>query len=415
MWNGLVSVAVILLIFVVGFLFHLRRWWPESTPAGLSAVVIRISAPCLAVTSIVAEFTRELLRDSFVLMIIAFLHILVLFALGKLLARMLRLSDGKRTIFEVTFTYSNVIFVGLPINQIVFGEKGVPFLFAYYIVILAAFWSHGVAQIASASRTADGQSGPVLSVRHEGLKSERQSEEGSYRENEGKRDGNAGEESERESCGEGDGKRDGKNCGKGGLNSIKYHKWEYSADSGCGLRKLTARVVKTVDPRVLLSKLRITSRGLASRVMKIFNPGFIGVIIGYALVEAGLKLPGALDLAMGYLANLTVPLSLLVIGANLTIFANGIPKITLDEVMIMLGKFVISPLVMFGLLLAFGVSGLPFFVLILSSSMPCHMQTSILAQHYDVESGYAAKLVGLSTLLSIVTIPVYVAGIYHFM
>ncbi|MDR1068250.1 MAG: AEC family transporter [Clostridiales Family XIII bacterium] len=384
MWSGLISVAVILIIFVVGFLFHYRRWWPESTPAGLSAVVVRISAPCLAVTSIVTGFTRELLRDSLVLLIIAALHILALLALGKLLARLLKLRDGKRTVFEVTFTYSNVIFVGLPINQIVFGEKGLPFLFAYYIVILAAFWSLGVAQIAAAGRTADG---PILPVKSEGLKSERHGE--------------------KESCGE--------SYGEKGPDSIKSHKWEYGINPDRGLRKLIARVLKTADPRVRLAKLRITSCGLASRVMKIFNPGFIGVIIGYALVEAGLKLPEALDLAMGYLGSLTVPLSLLVIGANLTIFAKGIPKITLDEIVIMLGKFVISPLIMLGLLLAFGVSGLPFFVLILSSSMPCHMQTSILAQHYDVEGGYAAKLVGLSTLLSIVTIPAYVAGIYHFM
>jgi predicted permease len=347
MWNGLVSVAVILIVFVVGFLFHSRKWWPENTPASLSSVVIRISAPCLAVTSIVSEFTRELLRDSLVLLIIAALHILALFALGKLLSRMLKLRDGKRTIFEVTFTYSNVIFIGLPINQIVFGEKGVPFLFAYYIVILAAFWSHGVAQIAAASRAAHGQNGPSLPVRDEGK--------------------------------------------DGSLHPKKNRSRDNSVRPDRGPREIV------------------------SRVLKIVNPGFVGVIVGYVLVEAGMKLPEALDLAMGYLANLTVPLSLLVIGANLTIFAKGIPKITLDEVVIMLGKFVISPLIMYGMLRAFGVSGLPFFVFILSASMPCHMQTSILAQHYNVESGYASKLVGLSTLLSIITIPVYVAGIYHFM
>jgi predicted permease len=200
--------------------------------------------------------------------------------------------------------------VGLPINQVVFGDAGVPFLFAYYIVILAAFWSVGVAQIAAA----------------------------------------------------GSAKTDG-------------------APSG---------------------KFRISPS-------KVFNPGFVGVLIGAALVQAGLHLPSVIDSALGYLAGLTVPLSLLVIGANLTIFAGGVPRITRDEWLIMIGKFVISPLVMICLLKLFGVTGLPFDVFLLSAAMPCHMQTSILAQHYNVESAYASKLVGLSTLLSIGTIPAWVA------
>ncbi|MDR2132512.1 MAG: AEC family transporter [Clostridiales Family XIII bacterium] len=317
MLNGIVSAVVILLIFSVGFFFHCRRLWPEQTPSGLAAVTIRISAPCLAVTSIVSGFTRDMLRDSLSLLLVAALHIFALFALGKLLSRALKLKTGKRTIFEVTFTYSNVIFIGLPINQIVFGDAGTPFLFAYYIVILAVFWSLGQAQIASAETHANRKPG------------------------------------------------DGK--------------------------------------------------GLRQKISKIVNPGFVGVVVGCVLVETGLRLPKALGLAMGYLANLTVPLSLLVIGANLSVFAKGVSKITADEIVIMLGKFVISPAVMFGLLKAFGVEGLPFFVFILSSSMPCHMQTSILAQHYGVESAYASKLVGLSTLLSLFTIPAYVAGIYRFM
>ncbi|MDR0596175.1 MAG: AEC family transporter, partial [Clostridiales Family XIII bacterium] len=137
-----------------------------------------------------------------------------------------------------------------------------------------------------------------------------------------------------------------------------------------------------------------------------------GVLIGAGLVQAGLHLPPVLHTALGYLGGLTVPLSLLVIGANLTIFARGVPKITLDEWWIMIGKFIISPLVMICLLKAFGIEGMPFYVFLLSATMPCHMQTSILAQHYNVESAYASKLVGLSTLLSIITIPAWV-GIIH--
>ncbi|MDR1496590.1 MAG: AEC family transporter [Clostridiales Family XIII bacterium] len=315
MWSGIESIGVIFLIIAVGFFFTHKTIWPENTQAGLSAIVIRLAAPCLAVTSITAGFDRDMLASSLVLLLIALLHLAANFLLGKLTSRMLRLRSGKKAIYEVTYTFSNIIFIGLPINQIVFGNAGTPFLFAYYLVILAAFWSVGVSQIAAASAALhDGATGA-------------------------------------------------------------FH----------------------LSPS------------------KIFNPGFICVLIGAGLVQAGLHIPPVLDTALDYLAGLTVPLSLLVIGANLTIFASGVPKITADEWWIMIGKFIISPLVMICLLKLFGIEGMPFYVFLLSATMPCHMQTSILAQHYKVESAYASKLVGLSTLLSIGTIPAWVAIIHAMM
>jgi predicted permease len=316
MWSGLESIGVIFLIIAIGFFFAYKKIWPDNTQGGLSTVVIRIAAPCLAVTSITAGFNREMLASSLILLLIAALHLAANFLLGKLTSRMLRIGGGKKTIYEVTYTFSNIIFIGLPINQIVFGDEGVPFLFAYYIVILAAFWSFGVAQIAAAGAAQGG-----------------------------------GE----------------------------------------------ARGTFSFSPS------------------RIFNPGFIGVLIGAGLVQAELHLPSVLDTALGYLGGLTVPLSLLVIGANLTIFSGKVPRITADEWWIMIGKFAISPLLMIGLLKLFGIEGMPFYVFLLSATMPCHMQTSILAQHYEVESAYASKLVGLSTLISIVTIPAWIGVIHSLM
>ncbi|MDR1245642.1 MAG: AEC family transporter [Clostridiales Family XIII bacterium] len=301
--SGIVSVLVIFLIFSVGFIFSRFRLWPDNATDTLSAIIIKAAAPALAIVSIADRFTPEMLRESLILLLISFLHLALMYFFGKGLSRLLRLKSGKRTVFEVTFTFSNVIFIGLPINVITFGEEGLPYLFAYYIASLTSFWSIGAYEIANASPKAE----------------------------------------------------------------------------------------KTFSPS------------------KIFSPGLIGVIIG--VVSAGLQLqfPAPVDTSLHYVSVLCVPLSILVIGAKLVAFFQKPPSISVDDVMIMVGKFLFSPLLMLALLRVFGISGLAFSVLMLSSSMPCHMQTSILAQYYDVESEYAAKLVGMSTILCLFTIPTYVA------
>jgi predicted permease len=106
-----------------------------------------------------------------------------------------------------------------------------------------------------------------------------------------------------------------------------------------------------------------------------------------------------------------VPLSLLVIGSNLArSTSKGLQKLTIDQVVIMLGKFLIHPILVWGIFTLFGVTGFPLKVFILSASLPCHAQTAIMAEYYDLESEYASNLVSLSTLISLITIPIY-AGI----
>ncbi len=303
MISGIISVIVIFLICAVGFWFNFRKTWPANTPGVLSFLVVKIAAPSLAVISISDRFTRELLLSSAFYLLILVIYTGLLYLTGKLFSKMLRLKAGRKTVFEVTFTFSNTIFIGLPINEIVFGHEGLPYLFTFYLITLAGFWSLGAYELAKAS--------PLHS---------------------------------------------------GGFS-----------------------------------------------IQKILSPGLIGVMIGGVLVQLDWSIPLALDSAMRYTGNLTVPLSLLVIGANLVVFASGIPRITIDEFIILAGKFVISPLYMFLILKMFHVEGLAFQVFMLTSAMPCHMQTSILAEYYEVEGAYASKLVSLSTLVSLVAIPVFVA------
>lgn len=301
--NGIMSVIVIFLILTVGFWFSIKKRWPQNTTSVLSLIVVRISAPALAIVSISDRFNRELLHQSAFNVLIIMGYTAMLYLTGRLLAKILKLAGGKKTVFVVSFTFSNTIFIGLPINAIVFGHEGLPYLFTFYIVTLVGFWSLGAYELAGAS----------------------------------------------------------------------------------------------------------SSQSKGFTVKRMFTPGLGGVVIGILLVQLGWKLPMVMDSSLRYLSNLTVPLSLLVIGANLAVFGKGIAKIRLDELLIILGKFVISPLYLYLLLHFFGVAGLPFQVFLLTASMPCHMQTSILAEYYGVEGEYASRLVSVSTLVSLFTIPVFVS------
>jgi len=146
---------------------------------------------------------------------------------------------------------------------------------------------------------------------------------------------------------------------------------------------------------------------------RIMNPAFVSVLIACILVETQISIPVFLDSALRYLSALAVPLALLVIGSNLVFFTSGIPKIYKDEWFILCAKFIISPLYMYALLSIFGIKGMAFKVFLLTATMPCHTQTAILAELYEVESAYASKLVSISTLASLITIPFFTSIILY--
>jgi len=300
--NGILSVIIIFLIISIGFLFAKRKALPENSASVLSVLVVKIAAPALAIISITDRFTQELMRASVFHIMILCIYILLLYLTGKGLAYAMHLKNGRKTVFKVSFTFSNTIFIGLPVSEIVFGHDGLPYLFTFYLVSLTWFWSLGAYELTKAS----------------------------------------------------------------------------------------------------------TLQAAGFSLKNIFNPGLMGVLIGGILVQLDWDIPFVFDSALRYLGALCVPLSLLIIGANLVVLMDGVSRITLDEILILAGKFIISPLYMYILLRIFHVEGLAFQVFLLTSTMPCHMQTSILAEYYGVESEYASKLVSLSTLICFVTVPIFV-------
>lgn len=304
MISGIISVLVVFVILGVGFYFTVMKKWPDNTNKVFSLVVVQIAAPSLAIVSIENRFTRDMLYSALGNLLIIAGSIFFMFFVGKIFSKLLNLKPAKAAVFNTTFTFNNTMFIGLPINHIIFGDEGLPYLFTFYLVTIVMFWSLGAYTLCRAA-----------------------------------------------------------------------------------------------DP---------SQKSFS--VKKVFSPGLIGVLAGCALVECGIKLPTILETSLTYLGNICVPLSLLVIGSNLAkSLSKGMPKISLDQIIIMIGKFVIHPLIIWGAFSIFGVSGLPLKVFILTAALPCHAQTAIVSEFYGLEGEYASNLVSLSTLISMVTIPLYAA------
>lgn len=140
---------------------------------------------------------------------------------------------------------------------------------------------------------------------------------------------------------------------------------------------------------------------------RIISPAFLSLIVGYIIVLLNIPIPKFLMDSFHYIGSMTVPLSMLFIGISFSVIPIRSIKANTSLWGIIMGRFLLSPVIIFILMSPFAFPALMQNVLILEAGMPVQAQAAIVAKYYDADADFASIAVGFSTFLSIIVIPVY--------
>jgi len=135
------------------------------------------------------------------------------------------------------------------------------------------------------------------------------------------------------------------------------------------------------------------------------NPSIIAVFIGLIWMIFQLPLPGFIDTAVDKLGDCTSPLAMALVGAILAdVSIKGVwePK----AMYLVLVRQIILPVICLFALKAIGLDELTIGVSVTLSGMPIGSTTAILAQKYGADAQFASKCVFISTVTSLITVPV---------
>lgn len=140
----------------------------------------------------------------------------------------------------------------------------------------------------------------------------------------------------------------------------------------------------------------------------LLNPGIISVAIGMVFFLFSIRLPDPIFKALDIVGSMTTPLSMIIIGALL---AEADFRNILSGFAMYCGIFVrliLMPLITIGVLKLLGVTGMLLSVPAVLSGMPAAANTAIFAEMFEGDSLFASRCVAISTLLSMITIPLMV-------
>lgn len=153
--------------------------------------------------------------------------------------------------------------------------------------------------------------------------------------------------------------------------------------------------------------------GRKSIVKIITNPNIIAVFTGFILFRFSITLPGPLYTMFKYISEINTPLSMIIIGASIAQVPFG--KLFTEKLswLVVLLKNLAVPFSLLLVLRALGVRGQLLLCCVLPAACPVAGIAVLFAKLTGKNSDLPSKFVTVSTLMSLVTIPVVVFAINY--
>lgn len=149
------------------------------------------------------------------------------------------------------------------------------------------------------------------------------------------------------------------------------------------------------------------------RLKNLISPGVICSLLSILIYVADVSLPSPITSTIGALSSITTPMAMLLIGA--TMASMDIKEIFSDRIIYRFSfvKLIVFPIIYYPLLRFFISDPLIRNVFFIELIMPVANTSLIFATDYDLDAKSASKGIFITTLLSIITIPLYLILIGH--
>lgn len=296
------TIITMMIMGVLGFILKKTGVTDKRTDKFLSQLLVNICTPAVMIYITLTNFSIATFQNSYKGIVIAIVSMILVNIIALGVSGALSLKGMEKGEFISMATFSNTIFVGLPLITGIFGEKAVPYLMLYYIANTFYFWTFGIYQLVRSSGKA------------------------------------------------------------------------------------------------------FSSKNLT----KIFNPPIIAFIAGILMLWYNVRLPVYAMDSINYLRLLLTPLSLIFMGStigDLKMSSVGSPVTT---VLILIMRFVLSPIVCLLLLKAIGMPDDLTKVFIVCAGLPVMTNISIAVAKYGGNPSYSSFMTALSSIVFIFIVPFYI-------
>lgn len=378
------QMIVMFLMMAVGYLCYRKQILTEEVSRKVSAIVVNVANPCMILSSALTDQQmqgKELVQTlAIVVMMYAFL-----LAVAQLLPRILCIQKESRGAYAAMTVFANIGFMGFPVLAAMYGNGALLYGAVFQIPFNILIYTYGVAVLTrkpgACAKTeqdvkaeVDVKEEPDVKVEPD-VKAEVDVKE--------ELDVKAEVDVKAEPNGKTGERQDAQ-----GITAAVNGKSENIENGSEQQGKL---------------------QGTVEIVKKIFNIGVIACIAAMLLYFLQTPVPSFLQAFITNLGNLTAPLSMMIIGASLA--QMPLKELFLDKKLLLfsLVKLLLLPAVWMIMVNRVAEQEILRGVCLVMMATPAGSMTAMLAQQYGGDYETASRGVALTTVLSVITMPLLAA------
>ena len=354
------QMIVMFLMMAVGYLCYRKQILTEEVSRKVSAIVVNVANPCMILSSALTDQQmqgKELVQTfAIVVMMYAFL-----LAMAQLLPGILHIQKESRGAYAAMTVFANIGFMGFPVLAAMYGNGALLYGAVFQIPFNILIYTYGVAVLTRK---------PGACAKTE-------------------QDVNAEQDvkTEQDVKAEPNGKTGERQDAQG----------------------ITAAVNGKSENKQSNNEQQGMMQGTLEIVKKIFNIGVIACIAAMLLYFLQIPVPSFLQAFITNLGNLTAPLSMMIIGASLA--QMPLKELFLDKKLLLfsLVKLLLLPAVWMIMVNRVAEQEILRGVCLVMMATPAGSMTAMLAQQYGGDYETASRGVALTTVLSVITMPLLAA------
>lgn len=141
----------------------------------------------------------------------------------------------------------------------------------------------------------------------------------------------------------------------------------------------------------------------------LLNPNLFAIAIGLIMFLLSLRLPNTLNQVVKYVGSINTPLSMIVIGNSLANIKLSKDMLNKNLGLTLILRNLIFPILMVFMLKFLGVTGIAYYTTIIMTACPVAGIVVLFTLQAHGDAGPAISLMSISTILSLITIPLVFA------
>lgn len=134
----------IFIVMAAGYYIAFIKLVKEENLKMLADLIILISTPLLIFYSMYSTYKPNLLKVSYILPFVSSATLILTLIVSILIFKVFKVPFEKKNVFYALSSFSNTIFLGLPINLALFGDISIPYVILYDFGHTALFWTLGI-------------------------------------------------------------------------------------------------------------------------------------------------------------------------------------------------------------------------------------------------------------------------------